>query len=92
MAGVKGRSGGQRKGAGRKSKAVEIELSKLLDSSWPLREREKAIATFAARAAQGDLGAFQLLLAYSYGRPTERHQHKHEGNIAFDVDISDAPE
>jgi len=59
MAGVKGRSGGRRKGAGRKAKVVEIELSKLLDAKWPLEERE-AVSVFAARAAQGDLSAFQL--------------------------------
>ncbi|MNC96210.1 hypothetical protein D3C83_135190 [compost metagenome] len=66
---------------------MEIELSKLLETKWPIDEREKAIATFASRAAQGDLAAFQLLLAYSYGRPTERHQHRHEGDLTFEVDI-----
>jgi hypothetical protein len=79
MAGVKGKSGGRGPGAGRKPKAVEIELSKLLDDKWPLEEREKAISIFANRAAQGDLSAFQLLLAYSYGKPTERHQHRLQG-------------
>jgi hypothetical protein len=87
MSGVKGRSGGRRKGAGRKPKAVEVELAALLDSRWPREEREKAISTFAGRAAQGDLSAFQLLLGYAYGRPTERHQHSHEGDLTFEVDI-----
>src|SRR5262245_54338393 len=88
MAGVKGKSGGRRKGSGRKAKEVEIELSKLLDAGWSLEEREKAISVFASRAAEGDLNAFQLLLAYSYGKPTERYQHSHEGDLTFEVDIS----
>ncbi len=74
-------------GAGRKPKTVEIELSKLLDEKWPVEERRQAIQTFAARAAQGDQSAFALLMAYSYGKPTERHQHSHQGEISFEVDI-----
>jgi hypothetical protein len=62
-------------------------LSKLLETKWPIEEREQAIATFARRAAQGDLAAFQLLLAYSYGRPTERYQHSLLGEVTFEVDI-----
>jgi len=72
MAGVAGK-GGQKGRSGRKPKADERELQRLLKRGWPNAERLAAIKKFAAKAADGDADAFKVLLAYAYGKPTEKH-------------------
>lgn len=74
MPGVKGKSGGARKGAGRKTRASEQELADLFDSSWPVAERLACIRRHARKAKTGDVKSFQLLMAYAYGKPVEHKQ------------------
>lgn len=66
MAGKKGRSGGARPGAGRKSKTEEIELIEQLsayDDLW----LEKVIEGVRA----GDFKYIKLFAAYRYGNPVQ---------------------
>lgn len=72
MAGVKGKSG-------RKTKAEEIGLSMMLTDCWSDAERRKVIRNLHKFAVSEDakaaIGAAGLLLAYAYGKPTERLEH-----------------
>lgn len=74
MAGQKGKSGGARPGSGRKPNEVRLELQNLLNEGWPLAERQKAIQKLAEQASQGNADAIKTLLAYAYGKPTERKE------------------
>lgn len=73
MAGVPGR-GGKKGRSGRKPKFDEEELLDLLSSAWPKEARLEAMKAMAMRASRGDLEAFKVLMAYSYGKPKERHE------------------
>jgi hypothetical protein len=75
MAGVKGNSGGPRANAGRKPRVEEAELTKLLNRGWTSAQRLEMIKAWAARAARGDLEAGKLLMAYTFGKPTEKVEH-----------------
>ncbi len=66
--------GGKREGAGRKSKAEELGLQELLDTCWTLSDRETAIRKLASLSNRGNLQALQILMAYTYGKPKERHE------------------
>lgn len=78
MPGQRGNSGGKKGRSGRKSKAEELGLSELLTKAFPQADREKVFANLA-KIAQGDnstaaVSASSLLLAYAYGKPTEKHE------------------
>ena len=66
MAGIKGRSG-------RKSKAAELGLPRLLDKAFPIAERLELFRTLHNMARDGNMEALKLLLAYTYGKPSETH-------------------
>jgi len=65
------KNGGARPGAGRRSKAAEAELQRLLKKCWPRKEREAAIRKVAERANLGSLEALKFLWVYAYGKPRE---------------------
>lgn len=73
MPGVPGK-GGKPGRSGRKPKFDEEELLSLLDSGWPMASRQEAIKMLATRASRGDIEAIKLLMAYSYGKPREKHE------------------
>jgi hypothetical protein len=66
--------GGKRQGAGRKAKSNELTLKELLDAGWSDTRKGKAIRAQVELAEKGDTKAFLALMAYRYGRPTERHE------------------
>ena len=68
MAGLKGRSG-------RMPRWSEKKLSDLLNSAWPYEERVAVIESLCSQAKQGNVPAASLLMAYAYGKPTERIEH-----------------
>ena len=79
MAGLKGRSG-------RAPRSVEQNLHSLLDSHWPIADRIQVIKTLHKNAIEGSYQAASLLLAYAYGKPTERIEHSlqiQQANKAF---------
>jgi len=89
MPGVKGKSG-------RKTKAQEIGLTKLLESSFTLKDRQEVIGNLCAIAKGQDpkaaVSAASLLFGYAYGKPTEKHEHSGEdgGPITLKV-VYDQP-
>lgn len=68
---IRGKNGGKRPGAGRKSKAEEFGLAALLDECWTRAERKEVIRTLYLAAKKGNERAAALLLAYAYGKPHE---------------------
>lgn len=76
-AAVKG-AGGKKGKSGRKSKADELGVVALLDKCWKPKDREAVIQNLVIIACNGDpkaaVSASSLLLAYAYGKPTERHE------------------
>ena len=67
MAGIKGRSG--------RKKTIRAEtLAQLLELGWPMSERMAVIEKLTEDAKAGNLKATQILLAYTYGKPIERHE------------------
>lgn len=63
--------GGARKGAGRRTKAEELELPALMDEIFGKDGRAKLLKKIKAQADAGSFAHQQLLLQYNYGKPTE---------------------
>lgn len=82
MAERKNNHGGARPGAGRKTKAEILGLAELIDESWPA-QKQKAVIKKLAEDCNSETfherqEARKLLLAYKFGKPTERHEHSGE--------------
>ena len=67
--------GGKRKGAGRKSKADELQLIEQLDKHI---DRDMVIQKLRALVDDGDFKAIQLYMNYLYGKPKETKKVKIE--------------
>lgn len=71
-------NGGARPGAGRKTKAEILGLAELIDTAWPTADQKKVITKLAKDCNDPDFHIRQesrkLLLAYKFGRPTEKHE------------------
>lgn len=71
--------GGARPRAGRKTTAEILGLAELIDSAWPEAKQKAVIKQLAEDCMDDDFHtrheARKLLLAYKFGRPTEKHQH-----------------
>jgi hypothetical protein len=70
MAGLPGRSGGARRGAGRKKTSVHAELREMLDTEFPRDKRVHLLLSLGAQA-RTDTRAAALLLSYLYGSPAQ---------------------
>lgn len=84
--------GGKRVGAGRKPKADEIGIAVLLDKAFPQSERE-AVVVNLIRIAKGDdlkaaVSASSLLLNYTFGKPTEKHEHSGNEGEAIQIVVN----
>ena len=84
---VRGQNGGKRPDAGRKSRAEEMGLMRLLNECWTLAQRERVIRKLAALASKGDIEAIKLLMAYAFGKPTEKHQHSGDVNAPLEIRV-----
>lgn len=84
MAGVKGRSG-------RKPAAMKHKLLELLADAWTYADRVGIIKALNTAAKAGDVEAAKTLLAYSYGRPSQKHEVSGpEGApIGVELDVGD---
>ena len=80
---------GQSGNPGGRPAIKRLELTNILNKTWTLEHRKKAIEQAAAAAAAGDLDALKLLLAYAYGKPVERKEVTGENGdpLAFKVYI-----
>lgn len=66
--------GGAIPGSGRKTKAEEFGLARLLDECWTTEQRKEVITKLHEYAISGEksaVSAATLLLAYAYGKPKE---------------------
>lgn len=68
MAGVKGKSGGIREGAGRKPKETEIQLIETLDRHI---NPNKVFDTLEGLVNEGNIRAIQIYMNYRFGKPKE---------------------
>jgi len=78
MAGRKGTTGGRRKGAGRKTKAEELGLPRLLAACITDAERKALFRVLKKKALAGEDRALELVLAYLYGKPIQPVQQSGE--------------
>jgi hypothetical protein len=83
------RRGGKRPNSGRKSKAEEMGLAALLEQSFGLEERRAVIQNLTTIAKGTDfkaaVSASALLLGYTFGKPTEKHEHSGQDGDAIEV-------
>jgi len=79
--------GGKRKGAGRKSKAEEAGLRQEIDEVVSVEDRQAIWKKLASNAKEGDKPSTELLFAYYYGKPTDKVQMEHSGNVDSEVQI-----
>lgn len=72
--------GGQRNGAGRKSRAEELKLAETIDSALGETWVEDLLKEIHKQAKGGSFPHAQLLLAYKYGKPQDRVDLTSKGN------------
>lgn len=89
------KAGGGKKGrSGRKSKAEEMGLAKLLDECWTVADRKACIRKLAQDAKSKTFKtrheARKLLLAYAFGKPKELHEHSGPGGGDIPVAFTNA--
>lgn len=60
---------------------------RLLDKCWTKRQREECITALAEKAAGGEMEATKLLMAYTFGRPKERHEHSGPDGGALRIEV-----
>jgi hypothetical protein len=83
----KGNPGGAKGKSGRRTKAEELGLHKLLDECWTIEERKDCIKGLAKNAKSGDMESTKLLLAYAYGKPIERKEHASDPNAPVTIRV-----
>jgi hypothetical protein len=76
MAGVKGKSGGFREGGGRKTKADELGLPKLIEDVIGEVGKKELIQKIFSQAKSGSFPHQQLIMNYSFGKPIEKVEVK----------------
>lgn len=86
-----GNSGGKKGRSGRKSKAEELGLLSLLESSFTLEDRRAVLQNLTEIAKGNDpkaaVSAASLLFGYAFGKPKESLEHsgKDGGPIQLNV-------
>jgi hypothetical protein len=92
MAGVKGNSGGKKGRSGRRPKAEEMGLVALLNKCFTPADREECIMKLAEDCLSSDFHerneSRKLLLAYTFGKPTEKHEHSGADGDAIEIVIT----
>lgn len=94
MADGRAKNGGKRPNSGRKSKAEELGLSTLIDGRIPEEKRGKIIDNLYKFAIGSNpkaaVSAATLLLAYMYGKPTEKHEISNPDGTPLLAPVADA--
>lgn len=84
-----GNRGGRRPNSGRKSKAEELGLVATLENCFTVEDREACIRKLAEDCKSGDFHerheSRKLLLAYTYGKPKESHEHSGVDGASIEV-------
>jgi len=66
------KNGGNRKGAGRKSKKEELGLSMLIEEALDEGQMKRIFKKMADEAEKGSTRHAEILLSYTYGKPQQR--------------------
>lgn len=86
--------GGARPGSGRKSRAAEMNLISLLNKCFTPADRERVIIQLAKDCQSKDFHerneSRKLLLAYTFGKPTEKHEHANPDGSALLQPVAEA--
>jgi hypothetical protein len=94
MAGVAGKSGGARAGAGRKRKAVEDDLHKRLTKACKKGELDKIFTQLVVDSTSVSFRvrseSRKLLLSYLYGTPVPRVEQQEDEREDLTPPIADA--
>lgn len=89
-AAVKG-VGGKKGRSGRKSKAEELGLVALLNKCFTEAARKRCLIQLAKDCESKDFHerneSRKLLLAYTFGKPTEKHEHGGEGGGPITLNV-----
>ena len=86
MAGVKGKSGGKREGAGRPSEGERLNIRKMLDENIdPTFVTEKIFQLID----NGDYRAIDLYMKYRIGNPTQAIDMNVNGSTDINFNLSD---
>ena len=94
MSGVKGRSGGRRRGAGAKKKGDLRELHELIDARLGASDWNSIIGALAKKARRGDVQAFRELRACRFGQipvASKENLYEDEPLLIRTVSIIEAP-
>lgn len=75
--------GGRREGAGRKTKAEELGLPKLIEEVIGDAGKKALIEKVHTQAIAGNFPQQQLMLAYIYGKPVEKHDIDQETKVSI---------
>ncbi len=86
MAGIKGKSGGARRGSGPKSKQLSAELRKLFDVACPMADRQTIIRAVTARAQAGDALSANFIFNRVYGTPVSGDELKLREQLEAELD------
>jgi hypothetical protein len=86
MAGTKGKSGGARPGAGRKSRDRECEIDAALEKAATPDALEIVWRSLISKAQASDIKAITLLFAYKYGRPPMMDEAEIEARVEVELD------
>lgn len=83
--------GGFRVGGGRKSKAEELGLPKLIEDVIGESGKRQLVEVLFKKAKAGSFPHHQLLMAYTFGKPVEKHDvdQKTEISIVYADGIAD---
>lgn len=92
MPGQKGNPGGKKGRSGRKSKAEEMGLVATLENCFTIEDREQCIRKLAEDCKSSDFHerheSRKLLLAYTYGKPKESHEHSGVDGASIEVVVT----
>ena len=83
--------GGKRPGAGRKSKAKELGLAKLIDECVTGAEQQKLIRQIYLKAKGGDYNFTRLFMEYKFGKPTDTVDMNLQGMLEGGIKVDFTP-
>lgn len=79
--------GGSREGAGRKTKAEEMQLPALIEEVIGDVGKRELITKIYTQAMQGSFAHQQLIMQYTFGKPQDKIDLTSKGNEIFSKEI-----
>jgi hypothetical protein len=79
--------GGAREGAGRKTKAEELEIPSLIEDVIGIDGKKEILKKLWEKAKTGSFPHLQLLAHYTFGKPQDKIDLTSKGNEIFTKEI-----